>query len=606
MSQAFAKIQMMRDEQLTRGMKALAILGFFAVLSSLSRALAVGWHRVMYFHVVAYLMVLCIVFFKNHLSYHLRAGAIISISFILALAGLISWGMLGFGLVAFYSFCLLSTILFGPKAGIGASIISITTLVIIGGCVHTGIIVYNFDVKALLTSPTLWATATFYITLSVGVIVFTLGTAQTQVEQLANTLERQNGELLKSNMLLRSEMAERVRMEEERQQFQERLREAEKMEAIGTLAGGVAHDLNNILGGIIGYPDLLLEDLPEQSPLRDTVEAIKKSGIKAAAIVSEMLTLARRKIEVNEVISLNSAILEYCASPEFETLERYHPLVKVETRLFPHLSNIHGSTFHISRVIMNLVSNAAEAIPNAGMITISTENRTVERQECRYDVIQGGKYAVLTVADTGIGMSAEDSAKIFEPFYSKKKMGRSGTGLGMAVVRGTVKDLHGYIDVSSIEGQGTIFTLYFPSTNAELIPTRVLSTRTELRGRGECIVVVDDVEEQRAMASRILRELGYSVEVFESGEEAIEYLRGASADLLILDMLMDPGIDGLETYKRVTKLHPGQKAIIVTGFAETGRIKEALQLGVGSYLQKPYLVDEIGRAVRAELDRRPE
>jgi CheY-like chemotaxis protein len=265
--------------------------------------------------------------------------------------------------------------------------------------------------------------------------------------------------------------------------------------------------------------------------------------------------------------------------------------------------NIHGSIFHLSKVLMNLVSNAAEAMPNGGRILISTENRDMGGREGRHEEIIEGSYAVLSVADTGIGIPAEDLERIFEPFYSKKKMGRSGTGLGMAVVWGSVKDHNGHIDLESIEGKGTKFTLYFPSTMEQAAPAKSPVPRTDLRGRGESILVVDDVQEQREIASRILRELGYSVQSFGSGEEAIEYLHRASADLIILDMLMEPGIDGLETYRRIAKLHPGQRAIITTGYAETVRIKEALRLGAGRYLKKPYLIDDIGLAVRAELEK---
>ena len=235
-------------------------------------------------------------------------------------------------------------------------------------------------------------------------------------------------------------------------------------------------------------------------------------------------------------------------------------------------------------------------------IRITTENRDIDGREGGYKEIKEGEYAVLSVADTGIGIPADDLERIFEPFYSKKRMGRSGTGLGMAVVWGSVKDHSGYIDVNSTEGKGTTFTLYFPSTKEQVTPAKSPIPRTDLQGKGESVLVVDDIQEQREIAFRILRELGYSVQAFSSGEEAVEYLREASADLLVLDMLMEPGMDGLETYKKVAELHPGQKAIITTGYAETARIKEALQSGVGRYLKKPYLMDEIGVAVKAELN----
>jgi signal transduction histidine kinase/ActR/RegA family two-component response regulator len=604
MSKASAKIQMMRDQQLTRGVRAAAILGFLTLVTSLSRIWYAGWHSIMYLHIIFYLIILAVALGDRRLSFSLKAALIAGGAFMMGVGGLIVWGFGAFSLPALICFCILSTTFFGTRAGVISCAVCISIIGIIGACVYAGIHTYRFDALIHLNSPLMWLAGMFGMALSAGIIVVVLGTLNRQVEDLVETLERRNDELLEINQVLRCEIAERIRAEEERSKFESMLRDAEKMETIGALAGGVAHDLNNILGGIVGYPDLLLDQLPKQSPLRDTIETIKKSGIKAAAIVNDMLTLARRRIESTEVVSLNSVVSEYCSSPEFEMLKHFHPLVKIEVHRAPELMNIRGSLFHLCKVLMNLVSNAAEAMPNGGRIFISTENRDISEREGQHEGITEGSYAVLCVADTGPGIPTEDLERIFEPFYSKKRMGRSGTGLGMAVVWGSVKDHNGYIHVDSVEGKGTKFTLYFPSTTEQAEPAKSPAPRTDLRGRGESILVVDDVKEQREIASRILRELGYSVQAFGSGEEAIEYLRNASADLLIIDMLMEPGMDGLETYRKIAELHPGQKAIITTGYAETARLKEALQSGVGSYLRKPYRLDEIGLAVRAELERR--
>ena len=224
------------------------------------------------------------------------------------------------------------------------------------------------------------------------------------------------------------------------------LHRAQKMEAIGTLAGGVAHDLNNILGGLVSYPELLLLQLPEDSRLRESILTIQKSGEKAAAVVQDLLTLARRGVVVNEVVNLNSIIAQYLKSPEHERLQSYHPTVHAETHFEKDALNILGSSIHLSKTVMNLVSNAAEAMPEGGTLSISTENRYMDRPIRGYEHVKEGDYVVLTVSDTGTGISPDDIGKIFEPFYTKKKMGRSGTGLGMAVVWGTVKDHNGYID----------------------------------------------------------------------------------------------------------------------------------------------------------------
>ena len=392
------------------------------------------------------------------------------------------------------------------------------------------------------------------------------------------------------------------RAEEEKISLEARLQRARKMEAIGTLAGGVAHDLNNVLGGIVGYPELLMLQLPENSPLRKPLLTMQQSGQKAAAIVQDLLTLARRGVATEEVVNVNQTITEYLKSPEYEKLKLYHPNVRADANLEPNLLPVLGSPVHLSKTIMNLVSNAVEAMNNGGTICISTENRSIKNPIKGFETIEEGDYAILKVFDTGVGIPSVDIEKIFEPFYTKKVMGRSGTGLGMAVVWGTVKDHKGFIDVQSSEGKGTTFTLYFPITRQKLIKSQSLVSIEDYRGNGAAIIVVDDVKEQREIASGMLHELGYSVTSFSSGLQAVDHMRDNSADLLVLDMIMDPGIDGLDTYKRILQLHPGQKAIIVSGFSETERVREAQRLGARSYIKKPYTLDELGVAVRAALD----
>ncbi len=387
-----------------------------------------------------------------------------------------------------------------------------------------------------------------------------------------------------------------------RKHLENQLAHAQKMEAVGTLAGGVAHDLNNILSGIVSYPELLLMDLPDDSPLREPIETIQASGQKAATIVQDLLTLARRGVSIKEVVNLNAIVTAFLDSPECGKIKEFHPGIRFETDFQPDLLNIAGSPFHLSKTIMNLVSNAAEAMPAAGVVTLATCSVYLDRALSAYEMIPEGEYAVLEVSDAGAGISPEDLHRIFEPFYTKKTMGRSGTGLGMAVVWGTMKDLGGYIDVRSTPGRGTQFRLYFPVTRkAPAQPQDSVSIEDYIGN--EKVLVVDDVKEQRDIASAMLSRLGYAVATVPSGEAAVEYMAVNRADLLILDMVMAPGIDGLETYREIIKAAPDQKAIIASGFSETDRVKEAQVLGAGSYIRKPYTLEKIGVAVRTELDR---
>jgi len=207
----------------------------------------------------------------------------------------------------------------------------------------------------------------------------------------------------------------------ERRKLEKKLSRAQKMEAIGTLAGGVAHDLNNLLSGLVSYPELLLMDLPQDSPFREPILTIKKSGVNAAAIVQDLLTLARRGVAVTEVINNNHIISEYLQSHEFEKLKSFHPDISIETNLEADLLNIKGSSVHLTKTIMNLISNAVEAIPDVGKVTISTKNQYVDRPIKGYDDVKEGDYVVITVTDNGVGISAEEIDRIFEPFYPKKQ-----------------------------------------------------------------------------------------------------------------------------------------------------------------------------------------
>ncbi|MGO9139169.1 MAG: PAS domain S-box protein, partial [Syntrophales bacterium] len=400
------------------------------------------------------------------------------------------------------------------------------------------------------------------------------------------------------------DITERKQAEEEKRSLEKRLQRAEKMEALGTLAGGVAHDLNNVLGVLVGYSELLLQNVPQDSPFQRHAMQIFKGGQRAAAIIQDLLTLTRRGVVVSETLNLNRIILDFMQMPEFEAIKSYHPGVQFKTSLEAGLLNIKGSSTHLNKTVMNLLSNAAEAIAGSGEVLIRTENRYVDRPIHGHDTTQEGEYAVLTVSDTGSGISPADLGRIFEPFYTKKVMGRSGTGLGLAVVWGTVKDHDGYIDVQSTEDKGSIFTLYFPVTREDLTKAEQVVPQGIYMGRGEHILVVDDVEGQRLLASAMLDSLGYKVSSVASGEEAIEFVRNKPVDLLLLDMIMDPGMDGLDTYRSILAIRPKQKAIIVSGYSETDRVKAAQSLGAGTYVRKPYVMEKLGLAVKKELDRK--
>jgi two-component system cell cycle sensor histidine kinase/response regulator CckA len=385
----------------------------------------------------------------------------------------------------------------------------------------------------------------------------------------------------------------------ENKKMEDQLARAEKMQALGLLAGGVAHDLNNTLGPLVGYPELMLRQLPEGSPLRKMVLRIERAAIDAVDVIQDLLTLARRGRYEMKPISLNDVVATYLDSSHYLRISSERPGIKVTTDLTTNLPLIQGSTAHLSKVIMNLVGNAFEAMEEPASLTIATQTVALSRLESGVTIPAPGLYNLLRIRDTGCGIAREDLHKIFEPYFSRKSMGRSGTGLGLAVVYGVIKDHKGYYDVFSEVGKGTEFVFYFPvsTEEAEAVEQEV---KNEQAVRGK-ILVVDDSVEQRELAHQLIAGLGYEVDAVTNGHEALKYLAGNHVDIVVLDMVMEKDFDGLSTYEAMLKMRPEQRAVIVSGFSDMERVHKMQALGAGPFVRKPYTMKVIGEALSETL-----
>jgi len=395
-----------------------------------------------------------------------------------------------------------------------------------------------------------------------------------------------------------------TRQEElQRIQMQEKLINAQRMESIGLMAGSVAHDLNNILSSIVTFPELLLMDMSATEKYRKDIALIQQAGKQAAAVVADLLTVARGSTCTKEQCNLNTLLKEYSNSIDCQQLRRLHPGIPIQLQLESNLPNIEASAIHITKSIINLVTNAAEAIGSEGKITIRTANRNFESPFDGYEKIPAGRYAVLSVQDSGPGIAEEALPHLFKPFFSRKEMGRSGTGLGLTVIWNTIRDHQGFIDIVS-NGSGTRFDLYFPSSiTLKSKDGETIFPIETLCGRGEKILVVDDEEIQRQITSSILNRLGYSASAVDNGEKAIEYIQNEPVDLLLLDMIMDPGISGYETYRRILQIQPEQRAVVASGYFNPDDRDKIRALGVSQYLTKPFSVTSLARAVQEEIRR---
>ncbi len=385
---------------------------------------------------------------------------------------------------------------------------------------------------------------------------------------------------------------------------EKKLSKKRKMEAIGLLAGGIAHDLNNILSGIVGYPDILLLDPEISLRNKDMIQQIQNAGLRASAIVNDLLTVTRGVASPKQVVNVNEIIDEFFNSPEYMKIIENPTAIQVSTRLDSDLLNIKASPVHIRKVFMNLISNAVDAVRNEsnGVVLVTTENVCFEKPVKKYEEIKNGDYVLLTVFDNGKGISSKDIDKIFEPFYTKKTMGRSGTGLGLTIVWNTVHDHDGYIDVQT-EDKGVFFRLYFPLTRdlVDQVPEDTLEK--DFHGSGESVLVVDDQESQRTMLCKMLNHLGYSPDAVSSGEAAVKYIRHNPVDIIILDMLMEPGMNGRQTYEKILGINPDQKAIIASGYSKNEDVVMAQKSGAGQFIKKPFTLNKLSAALKDELNR---
>lgn len=395
---------------------------------------------------------------------------------------------------------------------------------------------------------------------------------------------------------------------EHRDRIEKQLYHAVKMETLGRVAAGVAHDLNNILSGIVTYPDLILLNMDRGDPLRVPLETVKESGVKAAAIVDDLLALSRRGVAVAESLDLREITAAYLNSPEHRQFMTDHDMVSVSVESDPGVKAVTGSSVHLQKTVMNLVTNGVEAVSGAGELFIRVNRVVLAAAEKILHPVQGhdkipaGEYTVLSVSDTGAGIDPKDMGAVFEPFYTKKDMGRSGTGLGMALVLGTVNDHKGFIQMSSRSGQGTCVSLYFPVTEA--VPERAEVPEKEpvkLAGNQESILVIDDEPIQLDIVGKLLTRLGYRVHCCLSGEAGLDLLSRHPMDLVMLDIIMEPGMDGVETCERILSQYPDQKVLFATGFSDKATLDRARSLGRGECLFKPYTLETIGTMVRGRL-----
>lgn len=397
------------------------------------------------------------------------------------------------------------------------------------------------------------------------------------------------------------DLSDRVRAEEESLALQNKLAKANKLQALGLMAGAVAHDLNNILTGVVSYPELLLSQLDESDRFYAELKKIQAAGKRAAAVVADLVMLARGGSTPIFVENINEIILNHLNSIEHCQRLAKFPNIVIQTNLQQDLHHVCCSHQHFHKILLNLIGNALESVQEDGLIRISTRNcRFIHPVLANDPAPTDEEYVKISLADNGPGIPEKDLDHIFDPFYTTKKMGKSGTGLGLTIVWNTVQEYKGWIEVKD-NGPGAVFEIYLPAAPANAVVSHDAHADRQVHGNGETILLIDDLPEQNETMEKMLIHMGYVPFSAGSGEEGIAFVRSRPVDLVLLDMIMGDGLNGRQTYERILEIHPGQKTIFLSGYSKNEEIVKAKALGVSHFLEKPITRRKLATAIKQVL-----
>jgi PAS domain S-box-containing protein len=387
----------------------------------------------------------------------------------------------------------------------------------------------------------------------------------------------------------------------ERLTLEAQYQQAQKMEAIGRLAGGVAHDFNNLLTAILGHCELLLGDVDAGDPRRADIDGIQQAGMRAAELTRQLLAFSRKQIieprllDLSEVVAGLRGMLGRLIGED----------VKVVMGLQPRLALVRADRGQMEQIIMNLAVNARDAMPNGGTLSIETANIELdEHYATSHFAVKAGSYVVLTVTDTGAGMTPEVQSRLFEPFFTTKEVGK-GTGLGLATVHGIATRSGGSVGVYSEVGKGTSLKVYFQRADADSadpVVEQPAAGAPPHQGT-HTILVVEDAEGLRELTRRLLARQGYTVMVAANADEAVRLFgENPSIDVLLTDVVM-PGASGPELTKRLVEQRPGLKVIFMSGYTEDAIVRHGVLNPGIAFLHKPFTSETLGRKLREVLDR---
>jgi signal transduction histidine kinase/ActR/RegA family two-component response regulator len=424
-----------------------------------------------------------------------------------------------------------------------------------------------------------------------------MGALRKARDELELRVEERTTELRKTNEELKREIDERKKAEEEKKRLEAKLQQAQKLETMGVLTGGIAHNFNNLLMAVRGNVSLMLFDIDSTHPHYESLTTIKDEIEDGAQLTRQLLGYSRKGRYFPEPINLNGLVETTARS-----VDRARKEISVHRELAGDLFAIEADQSQIQQVLMNLFVNAADAMPGGGDLILKTANVIDKDMKGKVYDPKPGNYVQLTVTDTGSGMDKETQECIFDPFFTPKKLGH-GTGLGLASVYGLIKGHGGYIDVDSDLGRGTTFTVYLPATD-EKVEKTIEPAQQIVKGNGT-ILLVDDEDRVIDVGTKLLKKLGYTVFEARSGKEAIEIYKENKDKiaLVFLDMVM-PDVGGGEAYDRMKEINPNVKVLLSSGYDIDSEAKSILARGCDAFILKPFGMGEVSAKIREILDKK--
>jgi PAS domain S-box-containing protein len=683
-------IQAVRSRLVDGAMMVLAILALPVSALSLARFLETGWNHIFYLHLAVVGLVGSIAINRKRLAYWLRASVLLSVFLVLGVVGLVMYGLPGGGMMLLFTFCMLTTVFFGRRAGLTAYVISVGVIVAVAAAIFTGVISFSVNMGLYANSVTAWTSILGAFVVFVLIIVVGLGGLHDHLASSLLALEKsearhrrimdnlvrsfiyQHDTVGKFNYLSRSitnvlgyepdeflkdintyltdhPVNDEVRRHTElsiqgvqqppyevqirhknseiywlevsetpmrddsgqvigvegiahditaRKRLEGQLRQSQKMEAVGQLAGGVAHDFNNLLQVILGFGELALAESEPGGTVYDGVDQMLSAGKRAAALVRQLLAFSRQQVLRLEDLDIREIVTDLAKMIRRVIGED----IVLDIRCQTGLPAIRADRGQIEQILLNLCINARDAMSGGGSLILETDCVDLDDEYCRpFPWASPGRYAMLSVTDTGCGMDPEVQQRIFEPFFTTKGLDK-GTGLGLSTVYGIVQQHNGITSVSSAVGAGTTFQIYFPLLSESSTPGDA-APAAEPPGGTETILIAEDDDSVRAVAERFLSAQGYTVLTAEDGSEAIRLFDENidRIDFVLLDVVM-PKLGGRAVFDHIRAKSPQTGILFASGYNSSGIHVDSVLADDMELIQKPYRRHELLLTVRRMLD----